>query len=150
MKTYFKYEYFKKDYNVLAIDHNGFYILNGYQYEIQNNRDKKSSLDFDIMQKNVKYDKKTEDDYTKTAANIKFNYDRKKNWKTSVGLENNFYKYNNRNNDKKRYYANLSGEKILLNGDLTISIDLKYRVTDNEQKPDNEQKAVRFGAEYKW
>ena len=86
---------------------------------------------------------------------------RKKNWEVSAALEGNSYDFflasgvpqnagNDSSNDKKRYYAKLSGEKLFLDGDLVLSLDLKYRYTDYEQKDDTEQEAVRAAFKYKF
>ncbi|MFH1287367.1 MAG: ribosome small subunit-dependent GTPase A [bacterium] len=150
LKTDLKYEYFKKDYNVIDLDRRGFYIANGYDYEILNDNARRSWLNFDVGRKDTKYNEKTGNDYKKTIANIQLNYNRKRNWKTSFGIESSFYKYDDAGNDKKRYYTKLSGEKLLLNGNLTVNVDIKYRVTVYGQKADDEQEAVRGGMSYEF
>ena len=62
----------------------------------------------------------------------------------------NFYDFNNSSNDKKRTYVKLSGEKLFFEGDLVLSLDLKYRYTDYEQKDDKEHEAVRIAFKYRF
>ena len=150
LKTNLKYQYFKKDYVSADLGHRGFYIQNGWDYEILDDEKQKLWLDFNVEHKDVEYALKANNHYKKEATEIKANYQRKKNWKVSVALERNFYDFNDSSNDKKRYYAKLSGEKLFSEGDLVLSLDLKYRYTDYEQGSDKEHEAVRVAFKYKF
>ena len=144
LKTNLKYQYFKKDYVTADLDHRGFYIQNGWDYEVLNDEKQRIWFDFALEHKDVDYTQKSGNDYQKETLKLKASYKRKKNWEVSAALEGNSY------NDKKRYYAKLSGEKLFLDGDLVLSLDLKYRYTDYEQKDDAEQEAVRAAFKYKF
>ncbi|MDP3732279.1 MAG: hypothetical protein Q8R31_04540 [Candidatus Omnitrophota bacterium] len=150
LKTDLKYQYFKKDYVGSDLDHRGFYIQNGWDYEILDDEKQRWGLEFNIEHKDVDYTLKTGNNYKKETAELKANYQRKKNWKTSVSLEENFYDFDDSSNDKKRTYVKLSGEKLFFEGDLVLSLDLKYRYTDYEQKEDKEQEAVRIAFKYRF
>ncbi len=88
--------------------------------------------------------------YKKETAEIKASYQRKKNWKTSISWSENFYDFNDPDNDKKRYYAKLSVEKLFFKGDVALLADFKYRYTDYEQKDDSNTEAVRLTFKYKY
>jgi len=150
LKTGLKYQYFKKDYISADLDHRGFYIQNGWDYEILDDEKQRWGLEFNIEHKDVDYTLKTGNNYKKETAELKASYQRKKNWKTSVSLEENFYDFNDSSNDKKRYYAKLSVEKLFFKGDVVLFADLKYRYTDYEQKDDSSTEAVRLAFKYKF
>ena len=161
LKTNLKYQYFKKDYVTADLDHRGFYIQNGWDYEVLNDEKQRIWFDFALEHKDVDYTQKSGNDYRKETLKLKASYKRKKNWEVSAALEGNSYDFflpsgvpqnavNDSSNDKKRYYAKLSGEKLFLDGDLVLSLDLKYRYTDYEQKDDTEQEAVRAAFKYKF
>ncbi|MFH1504795.1 MAG: hypothetical protein ABIH08_05375 [Candidatus Omnitrophota bacterium] len=157
LKTNLKYQYFKKDYVSSDLDHSGFYVQNSWDYELSNDETRRIWLDFDIEHKNVDYTLKAGSNYEKETLGMKANYQQKKNlpdskagWKISAGLEASSYGFNDSSNDKERYYAKLSGEKFFLNGDLVLSLDLKYKYTDYEQENNKEQKAVKTAFKYKF
>ncbi len=150
LKTNLKYQYFKKDYVSADLDHRGFYIQNSWDYEILDDEKQRIGFDFGVEHKDVKYELKSGNDYQKETVEAKFSYKRKKNWQASAGLEQNFYDFDDSSNDKKRTYVKLSGEKLFLEGDLVLSLDLKYRYTDYEQGNDKEQEAVRVAFKYKF
>ena len=149
LKTGLKYQYFKKDYLTADLDHKGFYIQNSWDYEVLDDEKQRVGLDFAVEHKDVKYGLKSGNDYQKETAEVKLSYKRKKNWQASAGLEQNFYDFQ-AGNDKKRAYARLSAEKLFLEGDLVLSLDLKYRYTDYEQKDDKEQETVRIAFKYRF
>lgn len=150
LKTALKYQFFKKDYISADLDHRGFYIQNSWDYEILDDEKQRIGFDFGLQHKDVKYELKSGNDYQKETAEVKLSYKRKKNWQTSIGLEENFYDFDDSSNDKKRTYVKLSGEKLFFEGDLVLSLDLKYRYTDYKQKDDKEQEAVRIAFEYRF
>lgn len=150
LKTNLKYQYFKKDYVSADLDHRGFYIQNSWDYELLDDEKQRVWLDFNVEHKDVDYTLKADNNYKKETAEIKANYQRKKNWKVTAALEGNSYDFNDSSNDKKRYYARLSGEKLFLEGDLVLSLDLKYRYTDQSQENDKEQEAVRVAFRYRF
>jgi hypothetical protein len=150
LKTDLKYQYFKKDYLVSDLDHPGFYIKNSWEYKIFNDKDNKVDLRFSGENKEVKYSLKPDNNYYKKMLEIKTAYLRKKNYKTSLSWQGNFYDYNKSSKDKKRYYVKLSGQKFFSEGDLVLSLDFKYRYTDWEQKDDLEEEAVRVAFKCKF
>ncbi len=148
LETNLKYNYFMKDYLIADLDHRGFYIHQEWNYEVLNDEKQRFWLDFDAEHKDVDYISKTGNHYKKETAEIKATYRAKKIWKTSASIEGNFYDYDDSNNDKKRYYVKLSGEKLFLENSLTLSLDLKYRYTDYAQKDDIGHEAVRIAFKY--
>ncbi|MEK6528378.1 MAG: hypothetical protein AABZ36_05815 [Nitrospirota bacterium] len=161
LKTNLKYQYFKKDYLTADLDHRGFYIQNSWDYEVLDDEKQRIGFDLGLEHKDVKYNLKSGNDYQKETAEVKLSYKRKKNWQTSIGLEENFYDFSSPSgipqnagddstNDKKRSYAKISVEKLFLEGDLVLSLDLKYIYTDYEQKDDKEQEAVRIAFKYRF
>jgi len=164
LKTNFKYQFFKKDYISADLDQNGFYIQNNWDFKLLNDETQRVWFDLNFEHKDVEYTLKTNNDYKKEVVEIKITYKRKKNlptskagWKVSAALEGNFYDFNDsslpvgqESNDKKRYYAKLSGEKLFLNGDLVLSLDLKYRYTNEAQGNNKTQETVRLRFKYKF
>jgi len=150
IKTNLKYQYFRKDYVSADLDHWGFYVRNGWDYEVLNDEKKRVRIDFDLEHREVEYNLKAGNDYRKETAGVKVTYRRKKSWKASVSWRGNFYGYDNSIRDKRRYYLKLSGEKLFLEGDLLLSLDFKYRYTDYDKKNDLEQGAVRVAFKYKF
>ena len=150
LKTDLKYQYFKKDYLTADLDHRGFYIKNNWAYKILDDEKNKITLRVFGQHKDVEYTLKSGNDYRKETAEVKATYQRKKNWKAAASLQGNFYDYNDASKDKKRYYVKLSGEKLFKDGDWVLSIDLKYRYTDYDEKNDTEQEAVRVAFKHKF
>ena len=157
LKTDLKYQYFKKDYLTADLDHRGFYIKNTWRYKILDDERNKIVLNLFGQHKDVEYTLKAGNDYQKETAELKATYQRKKNlpagqagWKTSATLQGNFYDFNDASKDKERYYVKLSAEKLFKDGDLVLSIDLKYRWTDYDEKNDTEQEAVRVTFKHKF
>ncbi len=150
LKTNLKYQYFQKDYVSADLDHRGFYIRNGWNYEVLDDEKQRVRIALDVEHKDVGYNLKTGNDYRKETAEVKVTYRRKKSWKASASLRGNFYGYNDSGKDKKRYYVKLSGEKLFLEGALSLSLDLKYRYTDYDKKNDLEQGAMRVAFKYKF
>jgi hypothetical protein len=150
LKTGLSCQYVKKDYLNTDLDHRGFYIQNTWDYEVLDDDKQRLGFDFGLMHKDVKYKLKSGNDYRKETAEAGLSYKRKKNWQASIGLEENIYDFDVKDNDKKRTYILLSGEKLFLDGDLILSLDLKYRYTDYKQKDDKEQEAARIGFKYRF
>lgn len=150
LKTDLRYQYFQKDYLEAPLDHHGFYIRTGCRYELVDNKSSRSCLDLEAGHKAVDYSLKASHNYKKETAELKLTCERKKGWKASAAWQGNFYHYNDEANDKKRYYLNLAGEKLFLGGDLALSLELKYRYTDYEQKGDTEEGALRLAFRYKF
>ncbi len=150
LKTDLKYQYFKKDYISADLDHRGFYIQNSWDYEILDDEKQRMGFDFGLEHKDVKYELKSGNDYQKETVEVKLSYQRKKNYKLQAALEENFYDFDDSSNDKKRTYVKLGLEKLFLEGDLVLSLDLKYRYTDYEQKDDSRTEAVRLAFKYKF
>ena len=157
LKTGLKYQYFEKDYLTADLDHKGFYVQNSWDYEVLDDEKQRVGLDFAVEHKDARYSLKSGNDYQKETLGVKATYQRKKNYKLQAVLEQNFYDFNDsglpageEGNDKKRTYAKLSAEKLFLEGDLVLFLDLKYRCTDYERKDDKGQEAVRIAFKYRF
>jgi hypothetical protein len=150
LKNDFKWQYFKKDYLTADLDHSGFYIRSNWRYEML--ADEKQALYFNLTpkHKDVNYVLKSGSDYKKDSLGIKGTYKRKKNWKTSASLEGNRYDFKDSTKDKNRYYAKLSFEKLFLQKALSLSLDFKYKYTDNRQANNTEEESVRLAFKYKF
>src|SRR3989339_270213 len=150
LKTHLKYQYFAKDYISADLDHRGFYLQNALDYEILDSQTQRLWLDFSAAHKEVEYNLKPDNDYQKESLQAKISYKRKKNWQASIGLEENFYDFSAKDNDKNRTYLKLSAEKLFQAGDLILSIDFKYRFTNYVKKEDQQEEALRLGFKYRF
>lgn len=150
LKTTLKYQYFKKDYISADLDHRGFYIRNSWDYEILDDKKQRAGFDFGLEHKDVRYGLKSGNDYQKETVEVKAAYQRKKDWQAALRLEQNFYDFNDSNNDKGRTDVKLSAEKLFLEGNLVLSLDLKYKYTNYGQKHDKEQEAARISFKYRF
>ncbi|MEF9475768.1 MAG: hypothetical protein L0958_03580 [Candidatus Mariimomonas ferrooxydans] len=150
LKNDFKCQYFKKDYLTADLDHSGFYIRSNWRYEML--ADEKQALYFNLTSKHkdVNYTLKSGSDYKKDSLAIKGTYKRKKNWKTSASLQGNFYNYENSTNDKNRYYAKLSFEKLFPQKGLSLSLDFKYKYTDYKHANNTSEESVRLAFKYRF
>jgi len=150
VRTDLKYQYFKKDYLTTELDHSGFYIQNSWRYNILDDDTQGLYFNFIARHKDVNYTIKTGSGYKKETLDIKGTYRKKKNYETSVSLERDFYNYRDSSNDRNRYSAILSFEKLFPEKDLSLSMNFKYRYTDNKQANDTEDESVRVAFEYKF
>ncbi len=147
LKAAVKYQYFRKDYLNADLDHCGFYLQNSWDYEVLDDEKQRIGIDLGLEHKEVKYNLKIGNNYRKESVEMKAGYKRKKNWQTAIGLEENFY---DSTNDKKRTYLRFSAEKLFLEGDLVLSLDLKYKYTDYTKQEDKEQESVRTAFRYRF
>ncbi|MFH0926423.1 MAG: hypothetical protein V1872_12495 [bacterium] len=150
LKTYLKYQCLQKDYLTADLDNEGFYIQNNWNYEILEDKQQRIGLNWGVQHKDVRYTLKSGNDYRKETFEVNTSYKRKKNWGTSLGLEADFYDFDDAGDDKRRYYLRLSGEKILLEGDMVVALDFKHKCTTYKQKNDKGQEAVRMSFQYKF
>lgn len=145
-----RYQYFAKDYIIADLDHWGYYLRNALDYELLDDPRQRLWLDFAVEHKEVKYNLKPANDYHKQTLDAKISYKKKKDWQASAGLEENFYDFSVKDNDKSRTFLKLSAEKLFQGGDLALSADFKYRYTDYAQKEDNQEEALRLGFKYRF
>ena len=150
LKTGLKYQYFVKDYIAVDLDHRGFYLQNSLDYELLDSQKQRVWLDFAAEHKELKYNLKPANNYQKETLELKISYKKKKNWQASAGLEENFYDFSAKSNDKNRTYLKLSAEKLFQEGDFALTVDFKYRYTDYAQKEDNQEEALRLGFKYRF
>jgi hypothetical protein len=144
IKTDLKYQYFKKDYLTANLDHNGFYIRNTWRYIVLADKTNEIIFNFTAKHKDVNYTLTSGRDYQKETLGIGGIYRRRKDLKASVSLQGNFYDYKDSTKDKNRYYVKLSFEKLFPERELRLSLDLKYKFTDNKQRNDTEEESVRL------
>jgi hypothetical protein len=149
VKMGLRYEYFEKDYLKTDLDHIGFYMRNSWRYEVISDKNRKLYYNFTAGHKEVDYALKPERDYRKDTLEIRGVYRRKKVWKAAVSLKGSLYDYNDPTRDKNRYYTRLSLEKIFPGGSVNMSVDLKYKYTDNRHANDTEEKSIRFAFRYR-
>ncbi len=148
----FGYQYFKKDYLTADLDHCGFYILSRWNYKMIDAETETLYFNLITKYKDVNYSLIPGNDYKKGTLELKATYNRKKNWKTSLALQGDNYTYEDSIRDKKRYSAGLSFEKLILlaSKNLDISLNFKYKYTDNKQASNIEEKSVRLAFEYEF
>jgi hypothetical protein len=150
VKTDLKYQYFRKDYLTAGLDHSGFYIQNSWRYSILDDDTQGLYFNFIVKHKDVNYAIKSDSEYKKETLEMKGTYRKKKNYETSASLRGDFYNYRDSSNDRDRYYAILSFEKLFPEKDLRLSLNFKYRYTDNKQAADTEEESVRLAFEHKF
>ncbi len=148
IQTHFKYQYFTKDYLTADLDHRGFYISGTVRYKMLT--DKTRALYFTLASKHkeVKYPLKSGSDYKKETIEIKGTYRRKKNWKLSASAKGTLYNYRDSTKDKNRYYAVLSFEKLFPGNNLGLSLDGKYKYSDNKHANNSEEEAIRLAFQF--
>ncbi|MBN1384181.1 MAG: hypothetical protein JW983_04775 [Elusimicrobia bacterium] len=150
VKANLKFQFFKKDYITAAYDHKGYYVSNGWDYDFFNDKEKRIWFNMDAEHKDVRYEDRIVSDYKKESAGLTASYQKKKNWKVSAGTKGIIYDYRTPDNDKKRYYAALAGEKMFMQGRLTTTLDLKYRHTNSELRNDTDYETVRVAFRYRF
>ncbi len=150
LKTGIKYQFFKKNYLTADLDHSGFYIRSSWRYKRLADETQELYFNFTAKHKDVNYVLKSGSDYKKETVGIKGTYKRKKDWKTSVSLQGNFYNYEDSTNDRNRYYTKLSFEKLFPEKDLGLSLIFKYKYTDNKQANNTDEASIRLAFEYKF
>jgi len=151
MSANLKYQYLEKDYLTGNLDHNGFYLLNGWKYEPIGDKKRRIYFDLGLKHKELDYQNEDTNDYRKNSVEFKATYQRKKSWECSLEIEGHIYDYPNDSfKDKERYYVKISWEKLFLERAFTLSVDLKYRYTDYHQRDDTEKNSVRVVFKYKF
>ncbi len=148
IQTGLKFQYFKKDYLTADLDHSGFYVLGRWKYIVISDADKTFYFNSYSERKDVHYSVKQAGDYIKHSLRIKATYNKKKNWKTSASLQGSFYDYEDKNRNRNRYYARYLFEKMLFKRVLRLTLNLKYKYTDNRQAADTEEQAARLAFKY--
>lgn len=146
-KTRLKFEYYNKDYLTADRDHRGFFVLNSWRLSVMNNNISESFFNISLKHKDIHYSLKTGSDNQKETLGLKWTYKRKKRWKASVSSELHVYDYADPDRNRNRYYARLAFEKLLVNN-ASLSLNLKYKYTDNRHTADTEEKAARLGFKY--
>ncbi len=148
IKTDLKYQFFKKDYVTADLDHSGFYIRNRWKYILFDDPQELLSFQFAGKHKEVQYAIKSDNDFKKEILELQGTYRRKKNWITSASLQGNMYDYQDSTRDKNRYYVRISFEKLFPKKRLRLSLYVKYKYTDNKQRNNTEEEAVRLAFKY--
>ncbi len=150
VKAAFVFEYFKKDYLTGDLDHRGFYLRNTWRNSVID--DKIRGLYFVLAagHKEVYYPIKPERDYRKGTLEIKGVFLKKRDWKTSLSLQGDFYSYRDTVRDKNRYYARLLLKRYFFIKKLDITLDLKYKYTDNRQENNTEEESARVAFRYRY
>lgn len=150
VKTDLKYHYFEKDYLTADLDHSGFYIRNTWRYVALTDETNELLFNFTAKHKDVNYTRTSGRNYQKETLGIRGTYRRRKDWKTSVSLQGNIYDYKDSTNDKNRYYIKLFFEKLFPERNLSLSLNFKYRYTDNKRRDDTEEESVRLAFRHRF
>jgi hypothetical protein len=150
IKTFLKYQYFRKNYVTAELDHSAFSISNSWRYVVFADKVQKLYVNVLLKHKDVDYVFKSGSDYEKETLMVRGTYRKKKDWKTSVSLEGNFYEFDDEGKNKNRYYAKLLFEKPLSGETIVIALNIKYRYTDNKRANNTEEQAVRTAFQYRF
>ncbi|MFC1582574.1 hypothetical protein ACFL4W_03435 [Planctomycetota bacterium] len=148
LRTRVKFQMFRKDYDTASLDHDGFFVQNEWDLQLRNEKDFKVFLAIDGEFKKTDHEN-TSASYEKSVLKTFGTIRSPKNYDLSAGLQYNVYDYEGPG-DKQRYYAILSGEKTFPELDMTLSLDLKYRLTDNEDSDDSDKASFRLSIHQKF
>jgi hypothetical protein len=148
LTTSLAYRHFKKNYITADLDHSGFYLLNGWRYVILSDKKHDAYCRFTVKHKYVDYTIKSDRNYQKETVELKGTYRKKQDWKASVSLQGNFYSFEESGKDKNRYYLLLSFEKTFPGQALKMSLDAKYKYTDNKGANNTEEESARLAFLY--
>jgi hypothetical protein len=148
LKANFVYEYFGKDYFESDLDHSGFRIATAWKQGLAADGVREIYLLLSANHKEVNYPMKKERDYRKEGLEIRGVLTRKRNWKTSLSIRGDFYDYWDRTRDRNRYYALITLQKYFFGRSLRLSLDLKYKYTDNRHANNTEEESGRLAFRY--
>jgi hypothetical protein len=146
VKTNVKLQVFEKDYLTAGLDHEGFLVFNGWDFEVFEDKTHRLWWDLDVEFKAADYRDLAGGDYTREKGEARLSYKRKKNFKISGGIQTNMYEYDDPANDRNRLYAVVSAEKMFRDNDLVIGLHVKYRYTDRQDGDDDSKTSVRAEA----
>ena len=149
LETSLKYERFKKNYTENSLDNSGFLIKNNWDYEILKNKDNKINFDFDLGYEEKNYELEDQS-YKKKTMGFDIFYQRKDSHKLKFGIEKIFYNFEEKINNKNKTAFKFGIEKFLFNRDLSLGLDLKYKILDYKSAKDEKQKEIKFSFIYKF
>ncbi|MDD5260024.1 MAG: hypothetical protein PHD29_08645 [bacterium] len=140
IKTDLGYEYMKKDYILADNDYRQYTVSNGWNYDW---------LSLDLKHKEVKYGDRVNSNYRRETLGVGARYAKRMDWNAHAGVEGNYYRYNNSVNDKNRYTVLIGGEKVL-NKQVRLGVELKWRLTDNRNSADKRDAGIRVTGEWRY
>lgn len=146
--AHLKYIAFRKNYLTGDLDNRGNVFENGWRADVLKNARGHLWAVFDISYKSLNYPVRTNNDSIKRSAGVTLNYRRKEAWKISWHLEGSVYRFNKTSNDKERYLSQLSGETPLMNKNLILSTNIKYKHTARDTGTDTDQSSLGISANY--
>lgn len=150
LKAGLVYEYFRKDYLTADLDHRGFHIRNTWRQSIIADKDRVLYIIVAAAHKAVYYPIKPERDYRKGTLEVNGVILQRRDWKTSLSLRGDFYDYSDSTGDKNRYYARLLLKRYFIEKRLDLSLNLKYKYTDNRHSNNTEEESGRLAFTYKF
>jgi len=150
LKAGLVYEFFRKDYLTSDLDHRGFYIKNTWRQSIIADKDRELYIIAAAVHKDVNYPIKPQRDYRKDTLEVKGVIMKRRDWKTSLSLRGDFYDYSDSTGDKNRYYARLLLKRYFFDKRLDLSLNLKYKYTDNRHSNNTEEESGRLAFAYRF
>jgi hypothetical protein len=150
IKTNIKYENMKKDYMNLDLDYNKYTIGNNWSYDIVNSDIRRLWLNLQGEYKSMKYKEAIKNDYNKKQFECDINYKIRDNYKLYSSFEDNIYRNENIYNNKTIYNYVIGIEKYLLNKDLTLGLECKYKYIAYENRNNIGQNGVKLSFDWKF
>jgi hypothetical protein len=144
------YQYFRKNYLSADLDHSGFSLRNNWKYIMTSDQRRELYFKIIVEHKEVDYPILKEDNYQKETFIITGTYRKKQDWKASTSMQGSFYDFIDSVKERNRYYLRISFDKFLPRNDVTLSLGLKYKYTDNRHANDSEEESMRFAFRYKF
>lgn len=108
-----------------------------------------SWLRIDLGNKEVNYRARELNNYFRKTLGLSARYTNRMDWNGRAGIEGNFYQYENKIADKRRYYLTAGAEKILAE-QMRLGVELKWRITDNRHSADQRDAGIRVTGEIRY
>jgi hypothetical protein len=138
--TNIKFDYTWKDYYGGNYDFAVLSVLNTWHI---------SWLTVDLGHKEVHYEARELNNYFKKTVGVGARYAKRMGWNARAGIEGNFYQYENKVADKRRYFLTAGAEKVLAER-ARLGVELKWRITDNRYSANKRDAGIRVTGEWKY
>ena len=115
-----------------------------------NDKESRSWTNLDLGYRNIDFLEKKASSYGKFTPELNYSYQRKQEWKMTTGFQANLYDYDASLRNKTRYVFQVGGDKYLLETRLLLSLLVKYKLTDYEERKDQHQESVKLTVKYRF
>jgi hypothetical protein len=150
IKTNVKYENIKEDYINSELSCRRFLIGNTWSYDILNSDIKRIWMNISGEYRQKKYIKAIKNNYNTKQFACDANYKSRDNYKLYLSAEDNIYKHEDISKNKNIYNFIAGIEKYLLNKDLTLCFEYKYKYIDYELKNNVGQNGSKISFDWKF